>query len=68
MKSIKIIMITAALAVSSLALAEGGGDRTFARMEAARTSSMESYQVAQKNSVAPPVGHAHDKANGHAQC
>lgn len=68
MKSIKIILVTAALAVSSLALAEGGGDRTFARMEAARTSSMESYQVAQKKSVASPVVHSHDKANDHAQC
>ena len=68
MKSIKLILVTAALAVSSLALAEGGGDRTFARMEAARTSSMESYQVARKKSVVPPVVRSHDKASDHAHC
>ena len=36
MKSIKALFIIAALTVSSFAMAEGGGDRTFARMEVAR--------------------------------
>jgi hypothetical protein len=32
MKSIKTLFVVAALSVSSLAMAEGGADRTFARM------------------------------------
>ncbi len=47
MNPIKTLFIIAALTVSSFAMAEGGGDRTFERMEAARSNSMESYQVAQ---------------------
>jgi hypothetical protein len=48
MNPIKTLFVIAALTVSSLAMAEGGGDRTFARMEAARNNSMESYQVAKR--------------------
>ncbi|MEB0020114.1 co-regulatory protein PtrA N-terminal domain-containing protein, partial [Pseudomonas sp. RTB3] len=47
MNPIKTLFVIAALTVSSLAMAEGGGDRTFARMEVARNNSMESYRVAQ---------------------
>jgi hypothetical protein len=36
MNPIKTLFVIAALTVSSLAMAEGGGDRAFARMEAAR--------------------------------
>eukprot|EP01132_Coremiostelium_polycephalum_P015552 gene15552-18771_t len=42
MNPIKTLFVIAALTVSSLAMAEGGGDRAFARMEAARNNSMES--------------------------
>ncbi|KAA8696192.1 co-regulatory protein PtrA N-terminal domain-containing protein [Pseudomonas proteolytica] len=62
MKSIKTLFVIAALTVSSLAMAEGGGDRTFARrMEAAMKRSMDAYQIAQKQGTQPPV--AESKAN-----
>ncbi len=40
MNPIKTLFVIAALTVSSLAMAEGGGDRTFARMEVARNNSI----------------------------
>ncbi|OOG10889.1 co-regulatory protein PtrA N-terminal domain-containing protein [Pseudomonas sp. C9] len=48
MKSMKALLVVATLTASSLAMATGGGDRTFTRMEAARKVSMEAFQVAQK--------------------
>ena len=50
MKSIKTLFVVAALSVSSLAMAEGGADRTFARMEQARQVSLEAYQLAKQPS------------------
>ena len=47
MKSIKTLLVLAALSVSSLVMAEGGADRTFARMEQAREMSMQAYQATQ---------------------
>ena len=44
-----VMMITFGLA--GVALAEGGADRTFARMETARQSSMQAYQIAQQKTV-----------------
>ena len=41
MKTISVVVITLSLAMSSLALAEGGGDRTYERMEKARVSALE---------------------------
>ena len=41
MKSIKTLFVVIALTASSLAMAEGGADRTFARMEQASKVSME---------------------------
>lgn len=68
MKPIKILFVIAALTISSLAIAEGGGDRAFARMEAARNNSMESYQVAQTQSAQPPVAESKVKAMDHKNC
>ncbi|PMU22960.1 MULTISPECIES: co-regulatory protein PtrA N-terminal domain-containing protein [unclassified Pseudomonas] len=68
MKSMKTLLVIAALTVSSLAMAEGGGDRTLARMEAARKDSMESYQIAQKQSTQSPVAESKAKAVDHANC
>lgn len=68
MKSMKTLLVIAALTVSSLAMAEGGGDRTLARMEAARKDSMESYQVAQKQGTQSPVAESKAKAVDHASC
>lgn len=39
MKPLKVIFAIATLAASSLAMAESGGDRTFAKMELARQTS-----------------------------
>lgn len=50
MNMIKAIVMVVTFGMASLALAEGGADRTFARMEAARASSMQAYQVAQEKS------------------
>lgn len=68
MKSMKTLLVIATLTVSSLAMAEGGGDRTLARMEAARKDSMESYQVAQKQGTQSPVAESKAKAVDHASC
>lgn len=68
MKSMKTLLVIAALTVSSLAMAEGGGDRAFARMDAARKDSMESYQIAQKQGTQAPVAESKAKAVDHAKC
>ncbi|KJZ64611.1 co-regulatory protein PtrA N-terminal domain-containing protein [Pseudomonas fluorescens] len=67
MKSMKTLFVIAALAVSSLAMAEGGGDRTFARIEAARKSSMDAHQVAQKQGTQTPVVKSNAKAADQAK-
>ncbi|MCK9744945.1 MULTISPECIES: co-regulatory protein PtrA N-terminal domain-containing protein [Pseudomonas syringae group] len=46
MKAINVVVIALGLAMSSLALAEGGGDRTYERMEKARVAAMESRKSA----------------------
>lgn len=48
MKSLKTLLVLAALSVSGLAMAEGGADRTFARMEQARAVSMQAFQAAKQ--------------------
>jgi hypothetical protein len=66
MKSMKALFVVAALTASSLAMATGGGDRTFARMESARKVSMEAYQVAQKQKAEAAVAESKAKAADHA--
>lgn len=68
MKSMKTLFVIAALTVSSLAMAEGGSDRTVARMEAARKESMEAHQVAQKQGTQSPVAERKAKTADHANC
>lgn len=68
MNSLKTLFIVAALIVSSQTMAEGGGDRAFARMEASRKDSMESYQVAQKQSPQSPVAESQAKEADHTNC
>jgi type II secretory pathway pseudopilin PulG len=46
-RSFSVLLIIAAS--SSYALAEGGGDRTFARMEKARQAALAAYQADQKD-------------------
>ena len=68
MKSIKVFFVVTAISVSGLAMAEGGADRTFARMEQARQVSMEAYQVAQQKKEEAPLAGEHGKQVGHASC
>ncbi|AGI24238.1 DUF2790 domain-containing protein [Pseudomonas sp. MT3] len=48
MKLQRIFLLTALLGTSSLALADGGGDITFARMEQARLQAMQARQAEQE--------------------
>ncbi|MBV4457760.1 MULTISPECIES: co-regulatory protein PtrA N-terminal domain-containing protein [Pseudomonas] len=48
MKPVQIGAFLAALAVSSLAMAEGGGDRTFERMMTANDRSVELFVAKEK--------------------
>ncbi|WP_085656375.1 co-regulatory protein PtrA N-terminal domain-containing protein [Pseudomonas sp. B11(2017)] len=48
MKPVQIGAFLAALAVSSLAMAEGGGDRTFERMMTANERSVELFVAKEK--------------------
>ncbi|MCF5704757.1 co-regulatory protein PtrA N-terminal domain-containing protein [Pseudomonas syringae] len=54
MKLAKISAFAAALAISSLAMAEGGGDRTFERMMTSNDRSMELF-VAKEKAAGNPV-------------
>ena len=62
MKSMKALFVIATLTASSLAMATGGGDKTFARMESARKVSMEAFQVAQKQKAEAAVAESKAKA------
>ncbi|EPG2634230.1 MULTISPECIES: co-regulatory protein PtrA N-terminal domain-containing protein [Pseudomonadaceae] len=68
MKSIKALFVVTALGISSLAMAEGGADRTFARMDQARQASMEAYRVAQQQKVEAPVASNPAKQAEHTNC
>jgi hypothetical protein len=54
MKITKIFALAGALVLSSAALAEGGGDRTFEKMMAANDLAMEKY-LAREGRSAPVV-------------
>ena len=54
MKFVQISAFTAALALSSLAMAEGGGDRTFEKMMTANDRSVELF-VAREQARDPVV-------------
>ncbi|MFJ7311383.1 co-regulatory protein PtrA N-terminal domain-containing protein [Pseudomonas sp. NPDC098747] len=54
MKFAQISAFTAALVMSSLALAEGGGDRTFEKMMTANNRSVELF-VAREQAAGNPV-------------
>ncbi|TKJ75913.1 hypothetical protein PkoCFBP13504_25795 [Pseudomonas koreensis] len=55
MKFAQISAFTAALALSSLAMAEGGGDRTFEKMMAASDRSVELFVDKEKATGNPVV-------------
>ncbi|WP_268796367.1 co-regulatory protein PtrA N-terminal domain-containing protein [Pseudomonas huanghezhanensis] len=46
MKAINVVVIALSLAMSSLAFAEGGADRTYERMEKARLAALENRKSA----------------------
>ncbi|KIH83824.1 co-regulatory protein PtrA N-terminal domain-containing protein [Pseudomonas batumici] len=48
MKSLKALLIVTLMTASVAAMAEGGGEKVMARMEAARDSSMAHYQQSEK--------------------
>ena len=54
MKLTQICALAGALVFSSIALAEGGGDRTFEKMMAAKDLAMEKY-VAKEGKRAPQM-------------
>ena len=69
MKPIKALFVVAALAASSFAMAEGGAERTFARMEQANQVSTAASQVAQEQKVESPVaGGKVESTDDHANC
>jgi hypothetical protein len=68
MKSIKALFAVTALSISSLAMAEGGADRTFARMDQLRQTSLEAYQVAKQQKAEAPVAERNAKQAKHANC
>ncbi len=68
MNSIKTLFVVIALTASSLSMAEGGADRTFARMEQASKVSMEAYQLAQQQNKESPVAGNKSKTADHANC
>ncbi|MFL1524956.1 co-regulatory protein PtrA N-terminal domain-containing protein [Pseudomonas sp. O230] len=64
MKFAQISTFAAALAMSSLALAEGGGDRTFEKMMAANDRSLELF-VAKEQARDPVV--VNEKKDGNTK-
>jgi hypothetical protein len=54
--------------LSGLALAEGGADRTFTRMEAALQNSMSANQLAQQKKGQVPVAAEIHKQSKHESC
>lgn len=61
-----VMMVT--LGLAGVAMAEGGADRTFARMEAARQSSMQAYQTAQQEKDIAPVAAKAPRETKHESC
>ena len=69
MKLFKSLSVLLAIAASSsYAMAEGGGDRTFARMEQARQVAIASYQVDQKDQSQELASKATSAKDAHANC
>ncbi|MCG8911069.1 co-regulatory protein PtrA N-terminal domain-containing protein [Pseudomonas sp. DP-17] len=68
MKSFKTLLAIAAFAASSLAMAESGGDRTFAKMEQMRQNFAGGAQISQEQKVTSPVAESNIKADEHSKC
>jgi len=69
MKLFRFLSVLLAIAVSSTyAMAEGGGDRTFARLEQARQLAIASYQADKKDQSQEVVSKAASTKHAHANC
>ncbi|WP_077521077.1 co-regulatory protein PtrA N-terminal domain-containing protein [Metapseudomonas resinovorans] len=67
MKSMKALIAIAALTASSLTMAAGGGDRTFARAQKAAQVSMDAYRLEQQkveSSVAEGKAKSTERTSG----
>lgn len=65
MNTLKTLLVIAALSLSSLAMAEGGGDRTFARMQSTETVPT---QVAQQPKADTPMAEIKINKADHTAC
>lgn len=63
LRSLSVLLVIAAS--SSYAMAEGGGDRTFARMEQARQEAVANYQADQKGKVQAVASKANSQVKNH---
>lgn len=67
MKALKALLIVSLMSASVAALAEGGGDRVVAQMDAAREVSMAHYQQAEHNEAVvtaqTAASHAVERSN-----
>lgn len=65
MNTLKTIFVIGALTLSSLAMAEGGGDRTLARMQQAEEASI---QIAQQQKAKSPLAEIKMEKTDHSKC
>ena len=63
LRSLSVLLVIAAS--SSYAMAESGGDRTFARMEQARQDAVANYQADQKGKVQAVASKANSQVKNH---
>ena len=68
MNSFKTLVAIVVFAASSLAMAESGGDRTFAKMEKIRQSFVENSLVNKEQKASSPVEESDLKGNEHSKC
>ncbi|MFC5695581.1 co-regulatory protein PtrA N-terminal domain-containing protein [Pseudomonas sp. GCM10022186] len=66
MKSMKALLVVAALTASSFAMAAGGGDRTMARADKLAQASMEAYRQEQQKAESSVA--EKEKSAEHANC
>lgn len=67
MKATNVVILTLSLAISSLALAEGGGDRAVERMERARETAMATTKPAPQVQVQVQAETAQEKPTAEEQ-
>lgn len=68
MKTLKTLLAIFTFAASSLAMAESGGDRTFAKMEQMRQNFAGGAQISQEQKAASPVADSNIKGDEHSKC